>query len=560
MNNARTIFWLFVLTLAAVAANVFLAWRVPAVRALPRRTLLDPSFAPTSLIVARAGAPETVLRKDERWTLVRPYSGAVDAQVVLRLLDVLAATPVGDSMTDAELLKLGRTRKDLGLDEPKLTLTVSDGAGTSVFSFGDFTPTSNGVYTAVGGSGSVSIVPEAVRAAADLGADAFRARGVFPHDPEFVQGFDLRKADETPLAFVRSGDGWKVGDAVASSAQIRDFLALLAGANAADFFWPLGATNEETTVSEARLVGYGLDAGAAVSVTLHCRDGVDRRVLFGDDVGDGKVYALVHNGGAIVSVGSRLKAAAIAGMRTFVDARLFPLEEASVASFTLTDGATSYVVARGEAGAWRLDAPVVAPADPQFASELLGRLLAMTPSDLAENGIRASVSTNLEPCVVSAQALLGKARLEDLRLREILRVDATLVKRLVSAPGGRKAGPTVSVVYSRERKAWSEESEEERDRTVDGDAVERLLGALAPLEAARIVTLTAAPSDLARYGLDQPFHTVSVDQEKDGAVRRNIFIGAETKDGRYATVGSAEAIFILPKKTVQALVAPLVER
>ena len=559
MNNARAILWLFVITLAAVAANVFLSWRAPAVRRLQRRTLLDSSFDPKRIEIDRADAPKTVLGKTDKWRLVRPYAGAADAQVVLRLVDRLTVTPIEASLSNAELAKLGRMRDELGLDAPKARLELSDDKETVSVSFGQLTPTSNGVYVAVGGSDSVFVVPASVREAADLGADAFRKRDVFSYGPDAVLDFDLRAPGETPLSFVRDGDGWQVGDTAASAAKVRDFLSRLTETSAVEFFWPVGATNEETVVSESRLVGYGLDAASALAITLRCRDGMDRRILIGDDAGNGKTYALIHNGSAIVSIDSALKAAVLEGTRSFVDARLFPLEESSVLAFTLTDGDVSYVVARADEGSWRLDAPIVAPADSKLATSVLSRILALTPSDLTDSGIKVSVSTNREPCVVSAKAVLGDARFEDLRSSEILRVDAALVKRLVSTSGGKKARPSETIVYSRERKAWNADGETDGDRAVNERAVAKMLAALSPLTASGIVTLTASAADLPRYGLEQPFHTVAVDQEKDGAVRRNIFIGAETKGGRYATVGSAEAVFVLPKKTVEALVAPLFE-
>lgn len=557
MTNARAIFWLLLATLLSGAANLLLSWRAPATRTMQRHpTLLDPSDRPTSVEIVRPGAPRTVLRKEGLWTLAQPYSGSVDERVVLRLLDALASTPVEDSLTDDELLKLGRTRADFGLDAPSLKLTVSGGAEAVELSFGGWTPASNGVYVAMSGSDSVMVVPVSVREAADLRADAFRERNVFPYEPEFVIGFDLRKAGETPLSFVRDGMEWKVGAKTASAVKVRDFLSRLTAANAIDFFWPVGATNEEATVSEARLVGYGLDGGGALAVTLRCRDGVDRRILIGNDVGDDRSYALVHDGSAIVSVDVALKAAALAGTHSFVDTRLFPLDESSVSSFTLTDGKTAYVLARGSEGAWRLDAPVSAVADPRLSSLLLNRILALTPADLASEGLRVSVSTNRAPYVVSKQAVLGGSRLEDLRSSEILRIDAALVKRLVSTPG-RRVEDAASIVYSRERRAWSAEREENQKRVVDAEAVETLLSALCPLKAERIATLSAAAADLSRYGLEKPSHTLSVDQERRGAVRRNIFIGARTKEGRYATVGSAEAIFVISEKTAEALSAPL---
>ena len=559
MNNLRTIFWLLVVTMAAVSADVFVSWRTPGDAVRPNHALMDPAFSANRITLLRPGAPDTVVEKTDRWSLVRPYAGSVDAQVVLRLLDALSAVPVSEVMSGAELLRLDKDRGNFGLEPPSLRLDVSGATGSISVDFGVSTPASNGVYAAVSGSDSVLIVPRSVWAAADLQPDAFRERALFPYDPEFVLGFDLRKAGEAPVSFARKEEGWTVGRATASSAKVKSFLERLTGASALDFCWPVGATNEGTVASEALLVGYGLDSGAAITVSLRCRDGIDRHISFGNDVGEDRAYALIHNGSAVVSVDAAVKDAALEGVRSFEDGRLFPVDAGSVASFTLTDGETSYVLARTAADAWRLDSPVTGPADAAVASALLGRILALTPADVAESGLGVSVSTNGSRFVVTPTAVLGDARLEDIRSREILKVDATLVRRLVSTPGGRRPGAPVSVAYSRDRRSWNVETDADPVPSANVSAIESVVAVLSPLRAERIVTLAAAASELSRYGLENPYYTLAVDQEKDGAVRRNIFIGNETKGGRFATVGSAEAIFVLSKKTVSALTAPLLE-
>ena len=70
---------------------------------------------------------------------------------------------------------------------------------------------------------------------------------------------------------------------------------------------------------------------------------------------------------------------------------------------------------------------------------------------------------------------------------------------------------------------------------------------------------SGTPAELMKaYGLDAPFLTVAIDQERADAVRRNILIGGETDGGRFATVGSADAVFVLSWESVEALSAPLV--
>ena len=559
MSNVRAIFWLLAGTLAAIAANVLLSMRAPSARSMQRHSLVDPSFAASSVSISRSGEQTVVLSRTDRWTLVEPFAGGADQQLVLRLLDSLSFTAVEDALSEQALARLGRTRDDFALSSPTLTVSVSDGAQTVSVSFGASTPSSNSVYAAVSGSDAVLVVPAAVRAAVDLKVDGLRERDIFPYEPDFVTGFDIKKTDSTLLSFSRDGDGWRIGDGMASSSKVRDFLALLVDANAVGFVWPVGATNESAMASAALLSGYGLDPESALSVNLHCRDGADRRILMGNDAGSGCCYALVHNGGAVVTLASGLRDAAMQDARAFSDSRLFPVDEPGVSSFTISDGETTYVVARSGEDSWRLDSPVAATADAEVASSLLGRLLALTPADLAPDGLKVSVSTNRAPLTVSAKRLLGDRRLEDLRSREIIRIDPALVRRIVSIRGGKNPAPPVSVVYSRERRVWSAENDGGKDFAVREAGVKGVLSALDPLKASHVVALKATASDLARYGIEKPFHQIAVDQEKESSVRRNILIGSAAEDGHYATIGSSEAIFVLPKKTVQRLVAPLVE-
>ena len=217
MNNLRTIFWLLVVTMAAVSADVFVSWRTPGDAVRPNHALMDPAFSANRITLLRPGAPDTVVEKTDRWSLVRPYAGSVDAQVVLRLLDALSAVPVSEVMSGAELLRLDKDRGNFGLEPPSLRLDISGATGSISVDFGVSTPAANGVYAAVSGSDSVLIVPRSVWAAADLQPDAFRERALFPYDPEFVLGFDLRKAGEAPVSFARKEEGWTVGRATAAS-------------------------------------------------------------------------------------------------------------------------------------------------------------------------------------------------------------------------------------------------------------------------------------------------------------------------------------------------------
>lgn len=560
MSNRRMIFWLFSLALVLIAANLLLSWQTPSNRTSARKLLIDPTFDVMSVAIARQNENKTVLSKiDGDWSLVSPYTGEADAQSVLKLIDAFAYSRVTDTLSAAELAKMGRTRDDFGLKSPRLTVSFSNAVETVEIDFGEFTPMSNEVYVARSGSESVYAVPAMVLESADLSAEAFRQRSVFPYESGFVASFDVKQPDETVLSFTREGESWRLGNSAASVPKVAEFLTMLADAQADRFIWPTGATNETPVASSALLSGYGLDPDSAVVVTIHCRDGVDRRLLLGRDAGQTETYALIRGGEAIVTLPTSLKAAALQNVSTFADTRLFPLAEAAVAAFSVSDGTTSYIVARETGDSWRLDAPVTAAADAKFAEEVLGRILALTPSDLDPEGLKVTVSTNQPSYVVSPKSLLGRGRLDDLRSREILKVDPALVRRIVSTSRESGEEKSVALVRRRERRIWTVESEYKKDLAVKGEVVEQILSTLASLQAMRIETAKATAVELRRFGLEKPWHVLAIDQEKEGSVRRNIMIGAKTDDGYYATVGSSEAVFVLPQKTVDSLTATPVE-
>ncbi len=557
MMRARTILLLFVVAAVSVALNLLFVLRTPRLFDRASKTLVDPAFEPTSFRIARADGEDIVLARDGAWHLVSPATGPADEPRVLHLLDDLMLTDVLDTLSVAQMTKLGVTREDFGLVAPALRLTLSDGVETRVVSFGHLTPASNGVYAAVSGSDFVRVLPRAVYESANLSLDDARSRSVFPYDGSFVTGFELRGTDGANASFSREAGEWRSEGRAVSAKKVEAFLSALVAARVTSFHGLSVATNDVKHIPESRLVGYGLDEKSALILTLRCQDGVDRRLRLGRAAEAGETYALVHDMNLVVLIADNLKTTALDLVTpTAVDRRLFPLEESTVSALTLRAGDLTCVLSRGEGGQWRLESPVSAHADGACVAALLTRLLALTTADLDPKGVRVSVSTNGEASVVSAQALLGETTLADLRSKEIVKIDAALVRRLVITPGAD--GEALRLVQNREHHTWTVEGAEMR-RAVREEALKDLLAVLNPLLAARIVALSSSTADLSRFGLETPFYTISIDQEKSGAIRRNLFIGAKTKDGRYATIGSAEAVFVLPEKTVSALVAPLVE-
>lgn len=559
MRNAKSIIILLTIIAVAAALDYFVYFGKGPSSTSKRTTLVDFQSEAVSVRIERVGSPAVVLDRGlGGWRLTDPFASGADEQAVMKLVDVLTQTPVVEVISDSELLKLGRTRADFSLEEPVLTVTLT-GLDKSVcrFMFGSATPTQDGVYASVEGVDAVFILGKPAFSFVDVRPDDLRQRSLLPLGGAWVTSFEIKREGIPLLEFLRTGAGWNVGSEKASSQKITEFIDDLTTASAVSFIWPVGSSNETDHVTSSLLAGYGLDPDSAVTVTLNDINGKSRRLSFGKEADDGNVYALVQNGNAIVTVPSKLRDFARQDPVMFTDSRLFPVEARSVNGFSVSSDGSLYSLVRDKDGKWGLESPVVAPADQEASDALLSLILSLSPADVVkENGVAVSVLTNMSKVLIPRERILGKRTFEDLRSREMLKIDAPLVKRIVSTVGG-KTPKTASVVYDRERRQWNLDTEAD-GVAVNVKGVESVLSVINPLAAVRIEKLAVVAADLDDYGLDTPFLTVAIDQDSDETIRRNILIGKKTRGGRFATIGSSDAIFVISDATVSRLSASIV--
>lgn len=559
MRNAKSIIILLTIIAVAAALDYFVYFGKGPSSTSKRTTLVDFQSEAASVRIERVGSPAVVLDRGlGGWRLTDPFTSGADEQAVMKLVDVLTQTPVVEVISDSELLKLGRTRADFSLEEPVLTVTLT-GMDKSVcrFMFGSATPTQDGVYASVEGVDAVFILGKPAFSFVDVRPDDLRQRSLLPLGGAWVTSFEIKREGIPLLEFLRTGAGWNVGSEKASSQKITEFIDDLTTASAVSFIWPVGSSNETDHVTSSLLAGYGLDPDSAVTVTLNDINGKSRRLSFGKEADDGNVYALVQNGNAIVTVPSKLRDFARQDPVMFTDSRLFPVEARSVNGFSVSSDGSLYSLVRDKDGKWGLESPVVAPADQEASDALLSLILSLSPADVVkENGVAVSVLTNMSKVLIPRERILGKRTFEDLRSREMLKIDAPLVKRIVSTVGG-KTPKTASVVYDRERRQWNLDTEAD-GVAVNVKGVESVLSVINPLAAVRIEKLAVVAADLDDYGLDTPFLTVAIDQDSDETIRRNILIGKKTRGGRFATIGSSDAIFVISDATVSRLSASIV--
>jgi len=561
MSNFKSIVLLLLLLTALVSANMAVRFGRSDISVAGRPMLLEPEDDVVQLVIERKGEAGTVLSCESgHWTLVSPFSGNVDEQVVLKILDLLSSPLVQDVISDAELLKLGRTHGDFSLDTPVLRLTVvtADRQEITVL-FGSSTPSADGTYVTVSGSEGVFVVPSYALKVVDLPPDGFRRRSLVLSDAESVSAFDIRDKARANLEFVRGRDGWMVSGLRASTDKVEKFVADLCSAEARSFVWPRGSSNESARASASLLASYGLDPESAITVSIKGKYETIDQISFGKESEGGSVYALIQNGSAVVTVPAALKDVVEQASDRFTDSRLFPLEVRTVSQLSVSSGNLLYALSRDKSGLWRLESPIAAPAEQDVVETVLSRVLALTAADVVPNGgVLVSVMTNAVGAQVLRESVLGQLTFEDLRSKEMLRVDPALVKRIVRQEGAPSARSD-SVLYVRDRRVWSIETSE-AGVAADVKGVETVLRAVSPLVAERIEKLKVPAANLDSYGLDAPYLTIAIDLDVEDSVRCNILIGKSTGKGRYATVGSSDAVFVLSEEQVAKLSAAIVEK
>ena len=580
MSNRRFIIF-FLVGIAACAAGLWgLAVRARVVASDATRRVLcpvDPSSADAVTVSTQGGMPLALERKSGAWRIVAPFPSAADPAPVAQLLDMLTLTPIDDMRTEDELRQLNETLADFGLNPPRVTVSLAAAGVTNVVHFGAATASGKELYARVEDMRNVFTLSADVFAAVPTDVDAFRPRALLACPRDEIAGLEFRVPDAAFVKLVREGTAWRMTAPLAAAADADAVSALadrLAAARVADFTLPSATqppphgTTPDGMLPAAALVPYGLSTDTALSVTVRAMDGSVETVLFGGAAGTNRVWALVQNGTTVVSVDAAVAELCRAHEAAFRDTRVFSFKKGEeLKSISLTADSLVYVLGRDTNGLWRIDAPVVAPADQALAAALSEKILTLKQNDLAPQDtkkkpgseIRVTVETTAAsyPAIDVPVACFGDGlSFADLRSKTLLALDPGTVRRLSVK---REAAEAPAVVYDTARAVWNLEKPVEGRRS-NQEAIKALLTALARVEAVSGAAVAATPADFRRCGLDAPACVVTVDVETTDVTRRNVLLGgAASGGGRYATVGGVDAVFVVSKQTAAALMADLTE-
>src|SRR5574344_630516 len=334
MTNRRVIFMLLGGILAAALALWGLAVRTAAVASLrTRAALYEGTPADVDGLEIEAPGLHVVLeRRSAGWRLVSPFPAEVDPAVVARLVDAFALSPIGDTLSYAEVRGLERSLADFGLAPARVSVVLRSGRREDRVYLGGPTPTRAEVYARVNRLENVFTVSSNVVAVVPASLDGFRRSALLSFARDDISGLDIRVPGSPFLKLARSGSDRRLVQPEAAPAAAAAGGALadrLAAARVAAYVWPTASSSvdvrEDERVRTARLAPYGLDAEAGVVVTVHGPGSAAEQIVFGAPApgGTNLVYALVQDGTAIVTVDGALAEACRVGESVFRDRRVF---------------------------------------------------------------------------------------------------------------------------------------------------------------------------------------------------------------------------------------------
>ena len=492
---------------------------------------IDPSGV-TDVEVATPAYTVTVTRASSpaRWLMkVQEGEAAADNAAVMRLLDAIAYTPVGDALSFEELRSLNLAPADFGLSPPvvSVSMTLSGKEKKTGVTLGLKSPSGSEVYAMAQGMMSVFSVPSAVMAAVPESPDGFRPTRLLPFDQSLVAAVDVRVPDAGFVKLTRTAGSWRL-KASDSAPALPSAVSALVGAVAEARIQSYVATGFPIPVS--KLATYGIDPEKGLLVTVY-GPGESSQVVFGNPVDD-YVYALVQDGSAVVKVPASLRDACAVPPDSFRDTRLFPVAASQVDSFTVSSP-KGVCILRRDNGAWALESPVVAPADQERVTAFIQQMLSLDAS--ATSSVPADavtvkmggVSAALPPSLSSVETLAS------FHTRKVLALGAAEVAKVTVS--GEDA-PAVM---------WP---------AVAGDPIPgAVTEALAGLTAVSVVNLSASPEELDGFGLSKPYRTVAIDLKSSDSIRKNIVVGAALADGsRYAMLSGAATVFTLSPSALAA--------
>lgn len=140
---------------------------------------------------------------DVEWRILEPFKARADTFAVDRLLDSLATLERTRTLEDVD-------RKDVGLDKPRVTVTLRTQDGEKVLQVGAAVPTGGSLIAGLQGDKDAYVVADTLLAEIDKDAAEWRDRRMFHGEQDAIQRITLKGAEAGPVILAKRPNGFWV--------------------------------------------------------------------------------------------------------------------------------------------------------------------------------------------------------------------------------------------------------------------------------------------------------------------------------------------------------------
>ena len=541
------------------------------------------SYRVNKIELANEAGSVVLAKEDDQWRLQKPVEDKVDSAKVTDLISSAGSAEKQDFTADNV-----EDFAQYGLDVPAVSIKFRSDKeeGAKTLLIGKAVEAAEGekpdkVYARVEGGSSVFTLKDEIVEKLSPKANDLRDTTLLTLEADDVTEVEIKRP-ETTIALKKDGWDWKMTQPMevgADANAVKDFVNLIDEAKIVDWVDEPGD-----------LAAYGLDKPTTITLKQKKGDAEDEekeeeavQLLVGKKDGE-ECYASLPGKPAVLKITGKIADEAARDYLAFRSKRMlsFSRWRSQKLNIINTGGAVFAAEKTGE-GKWSISKPVAGKADMANVNNILWdlssldaeKVVAEKAADLAPYGLdkpritaTITVIADEEDKEDETHTVLIGSESEDANYAKVEGRDIVFTVRnaVVSHLAGNllsrnvmdfeEDDATALIVVSGDKSFACERKDKDSDwqitkpegSKIDDKKIRGVIKGMHLLRAARYVEY--APGDPAKYGLDKPAATITVEVKDDQD--RVLQIGKKLEAGTvYARTAAATPVFILEKQNAQ---------
>ncbi len=515
-------------------------------------------------------------RESGKWRMTRPANAPVNTTVIEKMIAGMASVERGALITAEALAARSLTPAEYGFDAPRARITFQNDRGTFTWLIGRNAPLGDALYVMEEGGGDIISTAQTLLNLVPKDPAWIRDRTLFNTKAAAVRGIDLRRNAGFLRLRQEKETNWRMEQPHAGRAALPGMNALI------DHI--LSARIETFITDEkADLTVYGLHE-PRTELTLFNKEEQTQTLLIGKDVPDHPetLYAKWTDRDAVFTVSTEWAAAFELDSDTLRSRQLIDTPPENITSVQISFGELTVELLQTNKE-WIITRPARWPAESEYVELLLDtlggstidsfadapdeaqrRLIQETPwtitlaSGSASHTLRIAsdsdqrlIQKDEEPSLyLTASGNLPDAFADPLfyRSRTVLTIEPDSISAISLAAGDSEY---------RVEKQGDQFAAPNRTQKPDIAALNALTAELSALRTGNYIAFN--PESLAPYGLDHPAARLSISLNRTNLLGQVVLLGSPAGTGRYAMLQGQNIVFVLPKKSADALTRGLTQ-